>query len=80
MCSIWAMVSSWMPGLNITSHAHRIGPLPSLLRYPASHSAYLLAVHCFCRRQASNSASVRLGRNTFHAASKPARAVSNSRA
>jgi hypothetical protein len=45
-------------------------PLPSLLRYPASHRAYLLAVHCCCRREASNSASVRCGKNTLHAAEK----------
>jgi hypothetical protein len=50
-----------MLGSNIAPHEHWIGPLPCLLQYPASHSAYLLAVHCFCRRHASNSASDQAG-------------------
>jgi hypothetical protein len=46
------------------------------IRLPACHIAYLRAVQSRCARQVSKSASVRLERNTRHAASKSARAWS----
>jgi hypothetical protein len=43
---------------------------------PASHIAYFQAVHARSQRQASKSASVRVGWRTAHAAAKSARAWS----